>query len=109
MTEAKQFLMWIFRKLFKLPMQLLDFMTDSFDEDWALKLILQLGIAFGLALVVTVFIKVLYVGHPSDGPAGLVGNIVWMTGNLLVAVAGIRAMHRRFRAEQDDFFNNIKN
>jgi hypothetical protein len=109
MIEAKQFLMWIIRKLFALPMQLLDFMTNAFEEDWALKLILQLAIAFGIALVVTVVIRVLYVGHPPNGLAGLVGTIVWMTGNLFVAVAGIRAMHKRFRAEQNEFFNKIKN
>lgn len=108
MTEAKQFLMWIFRKLFKLPKQLIDFMTDSFDEDWALKLIVQLGIAFVIALIVTLVIRLLYGGHSPDGLAGLVGNIVWMTGNLLVAIAGIRAMYRKFRAEQNDFFNKIK-
>jgi hypothetical protein len=109
MIEAKQFLMWIIRKLFALPMQLLDFMTNAFEEDWALKLILQLAIAFGIALVVTAVIRVLYVGHPPNGLAGLVGTIVWMTGNLFVAVAGIRAMHKRFRAEQNEFFNKIKN
>jgi hypothetical protein len=108
MTEAKQFLMWIFRKLFKLPKQLLDFMTDSFDEDWGLKLIIQLGIAFVIALIVTLVIRLLYGDHPPEEFAGLVGNIVWMTGNLLVATAGIRAMYRRFRAEQNDFFNKIK-
>ena len=108
MTETKQFLLWIIRKLFKLPKQLLDFMTDSFNEDWALKLILQLIVAFGLALIVTVFIRLLYAGHPPENLAGLAGTIVWMTGNLFVAVAGIRAMYRRFRAEQNDFFRQLK-
>lgn len=109
MIEAKQFLMWIIRKLFALPMQLLDFMTDSFDEDWALKLIAQLGIAFSIALIVTVVLRILFAGHPPEGLAGIIGTIVWMTGNLFIAVAGIRAMYRRFRAEQNEFFNKIKN
>lgn len=108
MIEAKQFFRWIIRKLFVLPMQLLDFMTDSFDEDWVLKLIAQLGIAFVIALIVTFVIRLLYVGDPPGGLAGLVGNIVWMTGNLLVAVAGIRAMYRKFRAEQNDFIRQLK-
>ena len=109
MTETKQFLMWILRKLFALPKQLLDFMTDAFKEDWAFKLILQLAIAFGIALVVTIVIRFLYAGHPPSGLVGLVGTIVWMTGNLFVVVAGIRAMHKRFRAEQNEFFSKLKN
>ena len=109
MTELKQFLMWILRKALALPKRMHDAITESLGhEDWYFPFVLSILVVGMLGLGVGVVLHGIIRDTAWINLAAILSLTIWSVGLLFVLSAGIRAMHRAFRADQDKFFNKLK-
>lgn len=109
MIELKQFMLWILRRVFALPNQLLDFMAGTYnDNPWFLVLPIQIAIAFAVGIASGIITMALFAGHPPPGVVGIPVLIIWFTGGFAIISSGIRAMYRTFKQEQVDFIERLK-
>jgi hypothetical protein len=105
--ELTQFIKWLARRARALPGQLHNRLTDSFDEsDWFMPLFFSGLATFIAGFLVGVILYKITGGHVISAILAL---IIWTTGAVFIVTAGIRAMYRAFKQEQNEFFNKIKN
>ena len=105
MIELTQFIKWLARRAWALPGRLHSSLTDTLeDSDWFIPLIFS-GIAtFVSGMLVGVVLHGITGGHVISAILAL---IIWTTGSVFIVTAGIRAMHRAFRREQDNLIKRL--
>jgi hypothetical protein len=105
--ELTQFIKWLARSAWALPGQLHNRLTDSFDEsDWFMSLFFSGLATFITGMMVGLVLHGITGGHVISAILAL---IIWTTGAVFIITAGVRAMYRAFKQEQNEFFNKIKN
>lgn len=105
MIELTQFVKWLGRRAWSLPGQLHNRLTDSFDEsDWFMSLLFNSLATFIAGFLVAVIQYKITDGHVISAILAL---IIWTTGSVFIVTAGVRAMHRAFRREQQDLFRQL--
>jgi len=106
MIELTQFIKWLARRAWALPGRLHSRLTDSFDEsDWFMSLFFSSLATFIAGMLVGLVLHGLTGGHVISAILALV---IWTTGVVFIVTAGIRAMHRAFRREQEEFIRKLK-
>jgi hypothetical protein len=105
MIELTQFIKWLARRAWALPGQLHNRLTDSFDEsDWFMSLFFSGLATFIAGFLVGVILYKITGGHVISAILAL---IIWTTGTVFIVTAGIRAMHRAFRRDQDNVIKRL--
>ncbi len=106
MIELTQFIKWLCRRAWALPGGLHSRLTDSFDEsDWFMSLFFSSLATFIAGFLVGVVLHKITGGHVISVILAL---IIWITGSMFIVTAGVRAMHRAFRREQEEFIRKLK-
>lgn len=105
MIELQQFLLWILRKIVAKPRHWFNTVTGYFElSDWPIPILL---VSMGIAIVGFCFgIAFTAFGRPDIGAVFLI--VIWGGGLAFVVSAGIRAMYRAFKQEQQQFINTLK-
>ena len=105
MIELTQFIKWLCRRAWALPGQLHSRLTDSFDEsDWPMSLFFSSLATFIPGFLVGVVLHKITGGHVISAILALV---IWTTGSVFIVTAGIRAMYRAFRRDQDNVIKRL--
>lgn len=105
MIELTQFVKWLARRAWALPGQLHDRLTDSFDEsDRFMSLFFNSLVTFIAGFLVGVILYKITGGHVI---CAILALIIWTTGTVFIVTAGIRAMYRAFRRDQDDVIRRL--
>lgn len=105
MIELKQFLLWIVRKIIAAPRRWFDRLTDIYEySDWIIPVMLLVLLIGGAGLAVGIFFA--SVGQSIVGAWCLL--VIWSSGLIFIASAGVRAMYRAFKAEQREFIETLK-
>lgn len=105
MIELTQFIKWLARRAWALPGQLHNRLTDSFDEsDWFMSLFFSGLATFIAGFLVGVILHKITGGHVISAILAL---IIWTTGIVFIVTAGIRAMYRAFRRDQDNVIKQL--
>jgi uncharacterized membrane protein YoaK (UPF0700 family) len=104
--ELTQFIKWQARRAWELPGRLHSRLTDSLDEsDWFMSLFFSSLVTFIAGFLVGVVLHKITGGHVI---CAILALIIWTTGAVFIVTAGIRAMHRAFRREQEEFIRKLK-
>ena len=105
MIELTQFIKWLGRRAWASPGQLHHRLTDSFDEsDWFMSLFFSGLATFIAGFLVGVILHKITGGHVISAILAL---IIWTTGAVFIVTAGIRAMYRAFRRDQDNVIKRL--
>jgi hypothetical protein len=104
MIELTQFIKWLCRRAWALPGRLHSRLTDSFDDDCFATLFFSSLATFLAGLGVGVVLHGLTGGHVISAILAL---IIWTTGSVFIVTAGVRAMYRAFRRDQDNVIKRL--
>ena len=105
MIELTQFIKWLARRAWALPGQLHNRLTDSFDDsDWFATLFFSSLLTFITGMMVGLVLHGITGGHVISAILAL---IIWTTGAVFIVTAGIRAMYRAFRRDQDNVIRRL--
>ncbi|CAB5214956.1 hypothetical protein UFOVP190_337 [uncultured Caudovirales phage] len=106
MIELTQFIKWLARRVWVLPRRMYDGLTDAYGhDDWYIPLVIScIGVGTLGLLVGVVLYKVLH-----NEFAAIISLVIWTVGGLFVVTAGVRAMRRAFKQEQNEFIRRLKN
>ena len=105
MIELTQFIKWLARCAWALPGRLHSRLTDSFDEsDWFMSLLFNSLVTFIAGLLVGVTLHEITGGHVV---CAILALGIWTTGSVFIVTAGVRAMHRAFRRDQDNAIRRL--
>jgi uncharacterized membrane protein YoaK (UPF0700 family) len=105
MIELTQFIKWLARRAWALPGRLHSRLTDSLDEsDWFMSLFFSSLATFIAGFLVGVVLHKITGGHVI---CVILALIIWITGAVFIVTAGVRAMHRAFRRDQDNLIKQL--
>jgi uncharacterized membrane protein len=106
MIQVYQFLMWILRKLLKLPRRWYNSLLELFEyRDWFIPVLL---ITVGVGLAGVVVGAVTAEVFKSGAMGGLACVSVWVTWLGFVLTAGIHSLYLVFKAEQQELIDALK-
>ena len=106
MIELQQFLLWIVRKVVAAPKRWFDRLTDIYQySDWIIPVTLLFIMIGVIGLATGLFFAA--VGQSAIG--AWCHLTIWFGGLAFIVSAGIRAMYRAFKAEQQEFIETLKN
>lgn len=105
MIELQQFLLWIVRKILAAPKRWFNRLTDIYEySDWIIPVMLLFILIGGIGLAVGIFFA--SVGQSTIGAWFLL--IIWGGGLAFIVSAGVRAMYRVFKQEQQELIKALK-
>ena len=108
MIELTQFIKWLCRHAWALPGRLHSHLTDTLEArgvERFIPLILSGMATFVAGMLVGIVLHGITGGHVISAILAL---IIWVTGAVFIVTAGVRAMYRAFRQEQDNFIRKLK-